>query len=137
MEKMELIDRQAVIDEMAELQGRASTKAEMKCISKAWKRLLKLPPVQPEITHEQAIDYLHKTGWLQSHGRILTEHEEMYKKAFSVACELLIGANLFGVTEETMFKEIMDKEGIVSSLGYEKYILDNLARLTGEDDGTD
>ena len=56
-----------------------------------------------------------------------------YKKAFSVACELLIGASLFGVTEETMFKEIMEKEGIVSSLGYERYILDNLARLTGED----
>lgn len=61
---------------------------------------------------------------------------ERYKKAFSVACELLIGASLFGVTEETMFKEIMEKDGIVSSLGYEKYILDNLARLTGEDDGT-
>jgi hypothetical protein len=192
MEKMELIDRQAAIDEMAELQGRASTKAEMKCISKAWKRLLKLPSanvdlikkieegikatgtadeysvgmcngmkwckslldgkepmyyavqpklthdtVQPEITHEQAIDYLHKTGWLQSHDRILTEHEQMYKKAFSVACELLIGANLFGTTEETMFKEIMDKDGIVSSLGYERYILENLLRLTGEDDGTD
>ena len=60
-----------------------------------------------------------------------------YQKAFSVACELLIGANLFGTTEETMFREIMDKDGIVSSLGYEKYILDNLARLTGEDDGTD
>ena len=59
------------------------------------------------------------------------EHD--YKKAFSVACELLIGANLFGTTEETMFKEIMDKEGIVSSLGYEKYILDNLARLTGKE----
>ena len=65
------------------------------------------------------------------------ESEQMYKKAFSVACELLIGANLFGTTEETMFKEIMDKEGIVSSLGYEKYILENLARLTGEDDDTD
>lgn len=59
-----------------------------------------------------------------------------YKRAFSVACELLIGASLFGVTEETMFTEIMEKDGIVSSLGYEKYILDNLARLTGEEDGT-
>ena len=58
---------------------------------------------------------------------------ERYKKALSVACELLIGANLFGTTEETMFAEIMDKEGIVSSHSYEKYILDNLARLTGEE----
>jgi hypothetical protein len=101
------------------------------------KTILNLPSAQPTITHEQAIDYLHETGWLQNHDRILTEHEQMYKKAFSVACELLIGANLFGTTEETMFKEIMDKDGIVSSLGYERYILENLLRLTGEDDGTD
>jgi hypothetical protein len=67
----------------------------------------------------------------------LMSNLERYKKAFSVACELLIGANLFGATEETMFKEIMDKDGIVSSLGYERYILENLLRLTGEDDGTD
>ena len=92
-----------------------------------------LKNLEPLTDNEQAINYLRETGWLQSHDRILTEHEQMYKRAISVACELLIGANLFGVTEETMFREIMDKDGIVSSLGYEKYILDNLARLTGED----
>ena len=64
---------------------------------------------EPLTDHEPAIDYLHKTGWLQNHDRILTEHEQMYKKAFSVACELLIGSNLFGTTEGTMFKEIMEK----------------------------
>lgn len=134
----ELISRQAALE--------AAIKADMEnhngILSEKRARVFEehisiLPTVQPEITHEQAIDYLHKTGWLQSHDRILTEHEQMYKKAFSVACELLIGANLFGVTEETMFREIMEKDGIVSSHSYEKYILDNLARLTGEDDGTD
>ena len=40
---MELISREAAIDEMAELQGRASTRAEMKSISKAWKRIRELP----------------------------------------------------------------------------------------------
>ena len=29
----------------------------------------KLPPIQPVITHEQAIDYLHSTGWMQEHDR--------------------------------------------------------------------
>lgn len=43
------ISRQAAIDVMAELQGRASTKAELKGISKAWKRIKELPPIQPEI----------------------------------------------------------------------------------------
>jgi hypothetical protein len=42
------ISRQAVIDAMAELQGRASTKAELKGISKAWKRIKALPAVQPK-----------------------------------------------------------------------------------------
>ena len=39
----DLIDRQKAIDAMAELQGRAATKAELKGISKAWKRIKKLP----------------------------------------------------------------------------------------------
>ena len=44
----DLIDRQAAIDAMAELQGRASSKAELKGISKAWKMIKQLPPAQPE-----------------------------------------------------------------------------------------
>ena len=47
----DMISRQAAIDAMAELQGRASTKAELKGISKAWKRIKQLPPAQPEIIH--------------------------------------------------------------------------------------
>ena len=44
----DLIERQAAIDALAELQGRASTKAELKGISKAWKRIKQLPSVQLE-----------------------------------------------------------------------------------------
>ena len=42
------ISRKAAIDAMAELQGRASSKGELTGISKAWKRIKKLPPIQPE-----------------------------------------------------------------------------------------
>ena len=45
----DLIERQAAIDAMAKLQGRAYTKAELKGISKAWKQIKQLPPAQPEI----------------------------------------------------------------------------------------
>ena len=45
----DLISRQAAIDAMAELQGRASSKAELKGISKAWKMIKQLPPAQPEL----------------------------------------------------------------------------------------
>ena len=48
----DLIERQAAIDAMAELQGRASTKAELKGISKAWKWIKKLPSVQPYTDEE-------------------------------------------------------------------------------------
>ena len=94
---------------------------------------------QNKDTHEDCQGAIHYNIGCEHSAQIVEKMkgQEDYKKAFSVACELLIGASLFGVTEETMFKEIMDKEGIVSSLGYEKYILENLARLTGEDDGTD
>ena len=43
------ISRRAAIDAMAELQGRASSKGELTGISKAWKRIKELPPIQPEI----------------------------------------------------------------------------------------
>lgn len=45
----DLISRQQAIDAMAELQGRASSKGELTGISKAWKRIKQLPPIQPEI----------------------------------------------------------------------------------------
>ena len=44
----DLISRQAAIDAMAELQWRASSKGELKGISKAWKRIKELPPIQPK-----------------------------------------------------------------------------------------
>ena len=47
--KDDAISRQAAIDAMAELQGRASTKAELNGISKAWKRIKQLPSAQPEL----------------------------------------------------------------------------------------
>lgn len=52
---MELISRDAAIDEMAELQGRASTKAELTGISKAWKRLRKLPTASKHDEFEKAL----------------------------------------------------------------------------------
>ena len=59
---------------------------------------------------------------------------EKYKKAFSVACELLNGDWLFGVDADTIFKEMMEKDGVVSCFQYEEYILNNLKRLTGEEE---
>lgn len=41
------IYRQDAIDTMAELQGRASSKGELIGISKAWKRIKKLPSAEP------------------------------------------------------------------------------------------
>ena len=53
----DLIERQVAIDAMAELQGRASTKAELNGISKAWKRIKQLPSAQPEIIRCKDCEY--------------------------------------------------------------------------------
>lgn len=44
----DLISRQAAIDAMAELQGRATTMGELKGISKAWNRITELPSAEPK-----------------------------------------------------------------------------------------
>ena len=54
-----------------------------------------------------------------------------YKKAFQIACELLNGSILYGYDTDRIFEEIMEKDGVVSSLSYEKFILNNLAGLCG------
>lgn len=59
---------------------------------------------------------------------------EKYKKAFSVACELLNGDCLFGIDAETISKEMVEKNGIVSCFQYEEYILSNLEKLAGEEE---
>lgn len=55
------------------LKDEFAIKVERASLEAYKEQLENLPSVQPEITHEQAIDYLHETGWLQNHDRILTE----------------------------------------------------------------
>lgn len=55
-----------------------------------------------------------------------------YKKAFQIACELLNGSILYGYDADRIFEEIMEKDGIVGPWSYEKFILNNLPRLSGK-----
>ncbi len=52
-----------------------------------------------------------------------------YKTAFRIACQLLNGDMLCGIDKQTIFDKAMEKDGVVSSLDYEEYILRNLDRL--------
>ena len=48
---------------------------------KMFERILNsMPPAQPEITLESAIDYLHSIGWMQEHDRVLTESAQPERK---------------------------------------------------------
>ena len=72
----DLISRQAALDAIhcnITVTGRQNAELVAATIGAFADRIKALPTVQPTITHEQAIDYLHKTGWLQNHDRILTE----------------------------------------------------------------
>lgn len=53
-----------------------------------------------------------------------------YKRAFQVACELLNGNVVYGVDSDTIFQEVMEKDGFCCNKSYEKYILRNLERLS-------
>ena len=55
-----------------------------------------------------------------------------YKKAFEIACELLNDHWLFGWDREKIFEKMMEKDGVVTSRSYERFILDNLAYLRNE-----
>ena len=57
-----------------------------------------------------------------------------YKKAFKIACELLNGSILYGYDTDRIFEEIMEKDGIVATWSYEKFILNNLSRLSGKEE---
>lgn len=52
-----------------------------------------------------------------------------YRRAFKIACELLSGACLYGVDTDSIFEDAMNKDGIVDSESYEKYILSHLDEL--------
>ena len=72
----DLIDRQAAIDELSQryiIMDNPHYIGYNAGLDEAQKVIKALPTVQPTITHEQAIDYLHETGWLQNHDRILIE----------------------------------------------------------------
>lgn len=60
-----------------------------------------------------------------------------YKKAFRIACELLSGSILYGYDVDRIFEELMKKDGVVSHLSYEEFILDNLSRLSGMEESED
>lgn len=60
----------------------------------------------------------------------MTERRK-YKRAFKIACELLNGSILYGYDNDRIFSEMMKKDGVVSSNSYEKFILANLDRLSG------
>ena len=61
----------------------------------------------------------------------MTERRK-YKKAFKIACELLNGSILYGYDSDRIFSEMMEKDDVVSSDSYEKFILNNLDRLDGK-----
>ena len=53
-----------------------------------------------------------------------------YKKAFEIACELLNDSWLYGWDRDKIFEKMMEKDGVVSSRSYERFILENLDYLT-------
>ena len=52
--------------------------------------------------------------------------------ALNIACDLLIGSNLYGYDYDRVFEELMERDGVVSSLSIKQFILDNVEELGKE-----
>jgi hypothetical protein len=61
------------IDQDPDTECHKAIRTALKMLRKDLRKLSHAQPVQPEITLESAIDYLHSIGWMQEHDRILTE----------------------------------------------------------------
>ena len=57
----DLISRQAAIEMCREPRMRNADCSDFEM------EIMMLPPIQPEITHEQAVEYLQSTGWMREH----------------------------------------------------------------------
>lgn len=64
----------------------------------------------------------------------MTYTKAQYKRAFEIACDLLNGGNLYGVDADELFTLIMQEQGIVSTLDYQKFILENLDRFSDDEE---
>lgn len=57
-----------------------------------------------------------------------------YKRAFRIACDLLNGSVIYGIDNDSLFGHLLDTEGVVSYMTYEKFILNNLDRFSDNDE---
>lgn len=56
-----------------------------------------------------------------------------YKKALEIACELMNGGCIYGIDVDTLYKKIMEEDGIVCSTSYKDFIIKNLDRFSDND----
>ncbi len=59
----------------------------------------------------------------------MTYTKAQYKRAFEIACDLLNGGSLYGIDVDNLFALIMQEYEVVSTLEYQKFILEHLDRF--------
>ena len=57
-----------------------------------------------------------------------------YKRAFEIACDLLIGSSLYGIDADNIFGLIMQEYEVVSTFDYQEFILEHLDRFSDDDE---
>ena len=92
----ELISRQKANDAMAQLQAGAYSKAEFMAISKAWKRIKKLPPVEPQIIRCKECKHWIPYDWMFSEVWQSKNIEDYPENEIGCACsDMAMKANDF------------------------------------------
>ena len=59
----------------------------------------------------------------------MTYTKAQYKRAFEIACDLLNGANLYGIDTDFIFDFMMEKDDMVFNFSYREFILKHLDRF--------
>ena len=54
---------------------------------------------------------------------------DKYKLEFTVACELLNGAVIYGVDKDKVYEIMMERDGVVTGASYMEFIADNIDYL--------
>lgn len=58
-----------------------------------------------------------------------TRKSVSYKRCLRVACELMLGGILYGHDYESIFAELLEKDGCVCSLNMMEYIVEHIEEL--------
>lgn len=87
--------------------------------------IVKFTEMNEELIRQEMINFDQKLYIDEATYRI-----EMLEKALELACELMLGGVIYGNDQDTIFKKIMEEQGIVYGVNYAQYLVEHYEEIT-------